>query len=348
MIRTNKKQKKRIGFSMIFSSAVVLGTIITTGLVFFLMWYFSKDNIIRLQRMSVLMIFLLTLILGTIITLALHRVFIYPLLKLTDAMNLVAKGDFSIQLDCDSKQTDLVEMYASFNTMVSELSQTDTLQTDFISNVSHEFKTPINAIEGYATLLQDSCVSPSEQNNYVQKIVFNTKRLSELVGNVLLLSKISNQSIQPKPNKYRLDEQIRQSILALESKWEKKHIYFDVDLDEIEFTGIEKLMGHVWTNLIDNAVKFSPDEAEITIRLEKQGENICFLIKNYGPVIPEEYFEKVFSKFFQCDSSRRSEGNGLGLALAKRIVDDSMGSIRVKYSCDNTTAFEVILPLSET
>jgi len=347
MIYTNKKQKKRIGFSMIFSGAVALGTIATTELVFLFMWYFSKDHSIRLQHMSMLMIFVLTLVLGTFVSFALHKVFIRPLMKLTDAMNRVAKGDFTIQLDCDSRQTDLVEIYDSFNTMVKELSQTDTLQTDFISSVSHEFKTPINAIEGYASLLQDGSLSNAEQKTYVEKIVFNTHRLSELVGNVLLLSKINNQSIQAKLSTYRLDEQIRQSILALENKWEKKNISLDVELDEINYTGTERLMGHVWTNLIDNAVKFSPCNETIKLKLHKNKDKIIFLIENHGPVIAEQNFEKVFIKFFQCDASRKSEGNGLGLALAKSIVDDSNGTIRVKYSCNNVTAFEVTLPLSE-
>lgn len=162
MTKTRKKQKLHLGFSLIFSSALVLGTLLTTGIVFFVMWYFSNDNIIRLQNISVLMIFILTLAVATFIMLTLRRVFICPLIKLTDAMNKVAKGDFSIQLDCESKQPDLVEIYNSFNTMVWELSQTDTLQTDFISSVSHEFKTPINAIEGYASLLQDSSLSERE------------------------------------------------------------------------------------------------------------------------------------------------------------------------------------------
>ena len=342
----NLNRKRHIGFSLLFSFALVLGTIMTTGLVFLVMWYFSNDNSIKLQNVSVLSIFVLTLVLGTFIMLALRRLFICPFIKLTDAMNKVAKGDFSIQLDCDSRQSDIIEIYTSFNTMVRELSQTDTLQTDFISNVSHEFKTPINAIEGYASLLQDSSLSGEEQSTYVDKIMFNTRRLSELVGNVLLLSKISNQSIQPKLSSYRLDEQVRQSILALESKWEKKDIEFDIELDDMVYTGMENLMGHVWTNLIDNAVKFSPVGGEILIRLEKEKNKARFIIKNAGPVIPEQSFEKVFTRFYQCDASRKSEGNGLGLALAKSIVDDSGGSICVQSSGPEGTVFEVLLPLA--
>ena len=297
MMKDRKKHKIRIGFSLIFSSALVLGTLLTTGIVFFVMWYFSNDNIIRLQNISVVMIFILTLAVATFIMLTLRRVFICPLIKLTDAMNKVAKGDFSIQLDCESKQPDLVEIYNSFNTMVWELSQTDTLQTDFISSVSHEFKTPINAIEGYASLLQDSSLSEREQDTYVEKIIFNTHRLSELVGNMLLLSKISNQSMQPKLSTYRLDEQIRQSILALESKWAKKSIDFDVELDDVEYTGIQNLMIHVWTNLIDNAVKFSSPGTEIIIRLRKTGDCVNFEIKTKARLYPSITLKKSLRNF---------------------------------------------------
>ena len=340
----SKNKKLHIGYSVLFSSAAVLGIIITTVLVFLVMWYFSVDNSIRLQDVSVLTLIILTFILGSIITLALRKAFISPLIKLTDAMNMVAEGDFTIQLDSKSQQPDLIEMYSSFNTMVKELAKTDTLQTDFISNVSHEFKTPINAIEGYASLLQDTTLSEAEKNIYVEKIIFNTRRLSELVGNVLLLSKISNQSVQPKLNTYRLDEQIRQAILALESKWEKKNIDFDIELADIDYNGAENLMAHVWTNLIDNAVKFSPAGGRITIRLFKKSPLIHFIIMNEGTQIPPESIDNIFNKFYQCDTSRKSEGNGLGLTLVKNILDIANGSISVKSSLEEETVFEVFLP----
>ncbi len=339
------RKKRHIGYSLMFSSASVIGITLTTGLVFFVMWYFSNDNMIMLKEMSVLKIFILTLILGIIITFALRRLFISPLIKLVDAMNKVAGGDFSIRLDSKCKRSDLTEVYTSFNTMVKELSNTDTLQADFISNVSHEFKTPLNAIEGYASLLQDSSLSPTEQSDYIDKIMFNTRRLTELVGNVLLLSKVSSQNIQPKPTRYRLDEQIRQALLALESRWEKKEIDFDIELDIIEYNGMENLLGHVWTNLIDNAVKFSSKGGAIEIRLRRLENSVCFSIRNYGTIIPEESLKNIFTKFYQCDTSRKSEGYGLGLPLAKRIVEESKGSISVVSNEASGTLFKVILPM---
>lgn len=344
---TKKSQKRYISFLSMFSGASIIGITFTTVFVFAIMMYFSIDNTISLRSSNVITVFVLTPLISAIITFTLRKIFFMPLIRLTEAMNKVAAGDFSIKLDCDIRQRDITKVYASFNTMVSELAQTETLQTDFISNVSHEFKTPINALEGYASLLQDSSLSPEEQSLYVDKIMFNTRRLSDLVGSVLLLSKVSNQKIQHKKSRYRLDEQIRYSVLALESKWEPKNIDFDIELEEIEYTGTETLMGHVWINLVDNAVKFSDHGGEIRIRLQCIDENAIFTVSNKGAYIPEDALDRVFNKFYQCDTSRKSEGNGLGLPLAKMILSSFGGEIHVESSEQDGTKFTVTLPLSD-
>lgn len=338
------ENKPSFGYSLMFSSASILGITITTGIVFFVMWYFSIDKTIMLQNISVIKIFLLTLLIGTIITMILRRIFISPLIKLAQGMNKVASGDFSVRLECDDRRSDLKGIYASFNKMTKELSLTETLQTDFISNVSHEFKTPLGAIQGYASLLQESDISADKQRIYVDKIIFNTHRLSELVGNVLLLSKAEPDRIKNNLRYYRLDEQIRQSLLALESKWEPKEIVFDIELDEISYIGPEALMSHVWTNLIDNAVKFSFHGGNISLSLWEKNSCIHFRINNRGISIPENSLDRIFSKFYQCDTSHKSEGNGLGLPLAKMIVDACGGEIKVSSHPDTGTTFDVIIP----
>jgi len=344
---TKKSHKRYISFLSMFSGATFIGITFTTVFVFAIMMYFSIDNTISLRSTNVITVLVLTPLISAIITFTLRKIFFMPLFRLAEAMNKVAAGDFSINLDCDIRQRDVMKVYASFNTMVSELAQTETLQTDFISNVSHEFKTPINALEGYASLLQDKSLSPEEQNLYVEKIMFNTRRLSDLIGSVLLLSKVSNQKIQHKKNRYRLDEQIRYSVLALESKWEPKNIDFDIELEEIEYTGTETLMGHVWINLVDNAVKFSEHGGEIRIRLQCIDENAIFTVSNKGAYIPEDALDRVFNKFYQCDTSRKSEGNGLGLPLAKMILSSFGGEIHVESSAQDGTKFTVTLPLSD-
>ena len=341
----NFTPKRRHSLPFLFSGAAILSITFSTAIVFSVMLYFNSDYTISLQDVSAFSVLLLTLIQSIIITFALRRIFITPFIRLIDAMNTVAAGDFSIRLDSNNFQSDLSDVYTSFNTMVTELSRKDTLQSDFISNVSHEFKTPINAIEGYASLLQDRELSEEEEKNYVDKIMFNTQRLSCLVGNVLLLSKVNNQVVQPAHSSYRLDEQIRQSILALESKWAPKNIDFDIELEKIEYTGMENLMAHVWINLKENAIKFSQDGGLVTIQFYRQENNAVFTVRNFGISIPENSLDRVFGKFYQCDTSRKSEGHGLGLALAKKVLDSSNAHISVSSSTDCGTEFKVTLNL---
>ena len=259
------------------------------------------------------------------------------------SMQNVMTGDFSVHAETKGKIQEINELCDSFNQMVNELKSMDSLQSDFVSNVSHEFKTPINAIEGYATLLQDEALS-EEQTLYVDKILLNTKRLSDLVGNVLLLSKVENSSIDSKKSEYRLDEQIRQSILYLEEKWTIKNIEFDVELDTITYNGCRNLLTHVWNNLLDNAIKFSPENESISLTLTKLDNMIIFSISDRGPGIPKEERLHVFHKFYQSDSSHKSEGYGLGLPLVKQIIEIHNGTIDLDTNYTDGCKFIVKLP----
>ena len=191
-----------------------------------------------------------------------------PVVRLSRAMKQVASGNFAVRLTTNSVINEIADSYDSFNRMVEALGETETLQTDFVSNVSHEIKTPVSAIEGYTTLLQSTDVSP-EQAGYIERILLNTRRLSTLVGNILLLSKVSNHTMPMKQTCYRLDEQIRQAIVLLEAQWSPKQLDFDADLAEVTWRGPETLMLHVWTNLISNAVKFSLQRGLIAVALKQ-------------------------------------------------------------------------------
>ena len=281
---------------------------------------------------------------GVAVTNYMTKMLIDPIAKLRSAMREVADGDFKVEAKCESRIQDVQDIYDSFNSMVRELSTTETLQTDFISNVSHEFKTPINAIEGYASLLEGE-PSPEEQRAYVEKILFNTRRLSALTGNILLLSKLSNQSILPQKTQFRLDEQIRQAIVALEQKWSEKELGFEVELAETPFFGYESLLPHVWTNLIGNAVKFSPKGGEIRIKMMRTEGAVVFTIEDDGPGIVPGDEEHIFTKFYQSESSHGMEGNGLGLALVRQIVEMSGGSVGVQNLEAGGCRFTVRLPL---
>jgi signal transduction histidine kinase len=283
------------------------------------------------------------LLVGMTMTSLVSKYFFDPIKKLRQAMDKVSEGDFSVRLDEHSSSQEIMEIYTGFNLMVEELSATEILQTDVLSNVSHEFKTPISAIEGYSTLLQDSSNLDENQRDYVDKILLNTKRLSSLMGSILLLSKLENQQIPTNQTSYRLDEQIRQSIVALESAWVNKDIELDVELDRVIYQGNEAMMRHVWDNLISNAIKFSPQAGLVKIRMGKSEEGICFCVEDQGPGLSEEARKHIFDKFDQADSSHKQEGNGLGLALVKRILTIENGRIETENIPEGGCRFTVYL-----
>ena len=290
---------------------------------------------------NLLWIVVTSIAVGALVMAIISKRFLVPLTNLSTAMSKVAEGDFETQIETESKLEAIQDIYTNFNTMVKELGATETLQSDFVSNVSHEIKTPITAIEGYATLLQNTENIDEVENEYIEKILFNTKRLSELVSNILLLSKVDNKAIQAKKTTYRLDEQIRQSIVLLEPKWSAKEIEFDVDMDEVEYTGDESLMFHIWNNLIDNAIKFSPERGLIKIKLKRTDNKITFTVEDEGCGISDEEKKHIFNKFYQSDSSHKSEGNGLGLALVKNILALCGGDITVADGEECGTRFVV-------
>ena len=283
------------------------------------------------------------LLIGLLVTSQLSKYFFNPIKKLRTAMDKVAEGDFSVRLEERSSSKEIMEIYTGFNLMAHELSSTEILQTDFLSNVSHEFKTPINAIEGYSTLLQGDENLDGEQKEYVDKILLNTQRLSTLVGSILLLSKLENQQIPSHQTEYRLDEQIRQSVVALETAWVRKDIELDVELDRVSYLGNEQMMRHVWDNLISNAVKFSPQGGVVKLKLTKKAKKLIFTIEDQGPGLSEEAQKHIFDKFYQADTSHKQEGNGLGLALVKRILTLEQGQITAENIRSGGCRFTVTL-----
>lgn len=282
-----------------------------------------------------------SIVIGGGISIWITKKFFDPVAHLKAAMREVAGGNFRVKVETDSKLRDIRSIYADFNAMVRELSAIETLQTDFISGVSHEFKTPIAAIEGYTQLLQDHTLSDAERDAYVEKILYNTGRLSGLVGNILLLSKIENRTATLTKNRYRLDEQIRQAIVATENKWSVRDIEFDVDLAEVLWSGHETLLYHVWSNLLDNAIKFSPRGGTIRMRLRRTEEGVVFTVSDEGPGISAGEEERIFGKFYQSEASHEAEGNGLGLALVRTIVTLHGGTVSVE---PGTSLFTVFLP----
>lgn len=333
-----KALKKRAPSLRLRMTLLVAAELALVSLVYYLLGLLMPNHL-----SSPLVLILVSLLIGTVLTWFFSRVFFDPIKKLNKAMGQVANGDFSVRLHTNSSSHEVQNLYAGFNMMALELGNTEILQTDFVSNVSHEFKTPLNAIEGYSTLLQNSDNLNPQQREYVEKIIFNTRRLSSLTGSILLLSKIENQSIPTNQSRFRLDEQIRQSILALEPEWERKDIAFDVELEEISYYGNENLLHHVWDNLISNAIKFSPNGSTLAIGLSRTPQGLCGTVTDQGPGIPEDAKKHIFDKFYQADSSHRELGNGLGLALVKRITSMEGGTVWAENLPEGGCRFTVML-----
>lgn len=293
---------------------------------------------------SFLWVLIFSSFLGGIATYFITYFLLNPIKDLSEAMKKVAEGNFDITIEKKGVVREMKELYASFNLMTSELRSTEVLQRDFVSNVSHEFKTPLATVEGYATLLQDKTLTEEERGEYIEKIRVGTARLSDLVRNILLLSKVENQVIEKDTESFRLDEEIRQAILSLESEWTKKNIAFDIELDPILWMGNELILRHVWTNIISNAIKFNSDGGFVGVTLAEEIDCVVFTVVDNGPGIRLEDLDHIFERFYQGDTSRREEGNGLGLALTARICNKVGAHIEVRNRVCGGAEFKVTLP----
>ena len=262
-------------------------------------------------------------------------------LGLRDGMQKLESGDFKTRISLGHGKLG-ENVSRSFNALAEELEHTEMLRTDFINNFSHEFKTPIVSIYGFAQLLRQGNLTTEEQQEYTRIIEEESRRLSILATNVLNLTMVENQEILTGVTGFNLAEQLRTCILLLEPKWSEKELDLDLNLPETEICGNEELLKEVWINLLDNAVKFSDPGGELVVRL-MVADQIQVQIENHGACISEESISRIFQKFYQADSSRANAGNGIGLAIVKRIVELHHGTVSVS-SDRYRTVFTVTLP----
>lgn len=291
-------------------------------------------------------ILILSIIIGVILFLFIGRIIITPITKISEATKKVSQGNFDIRIEEETHVKEIHNMIDNFNIMTRELSSVETLRDDFVSNVSHEFKTPLAAISGYATLLQSERLSKEEKQEYTNIIIDSISQLSNLTGNILSLSKIENQEIVLDQVKYRLDEQIREVILLLEPQWSQKEIDLQINLQKTYYCGPKDLMKQVWTNIIENAIKFSHDYGLIIVDLSTQKNSIIFSIEDNGIGMSESDLKHIFDKFYQADHNRKQQGNGLGLTLVYQILSLCKGSIDVKSQLKKGTKITIELPIN--
>ncbi len=283
-------------------------------------------------------------VIGTIISRAASKSTMNLISEIDQATKEIANGNYNIRLEEKSRLIELNDMAQNFNLMAKDLAATEIMRTDFVSNVSHEFKTPLTAIEGYATLLQNENLSKEQIKEYAENIEYNTKKLTKMTSNILLLSSLDNGKKDIDKVKFSLDEQIRETVLMFEREWNVRNIDLDLELEDCEYKGHKEILGHVWSNIFGNALKFSEDNSEIVITLTQNSSGITVAIKDSGKGIEKEDIEHVFEKFYQADTSRASKGNGLGLAIVKTAVDLHGGTVTVQSDIGKGTEFIVCLP----
>ena len=288
---------------------------------------------------SVIVAFVLVLIFG--------KIPLKPVNQLINEFNSLASGDFKARLHFGkylSKHKTFREIEESFNELAEELENTEMLRADFINNFSHEFKTPIVSISGLAKLVNKGNLTDEQKKEYLEAIEVESLRLANMATNVLNLTKVENQTILTDTRKINVSEQIRTCVLLLENQWTKKNIGLSLDFEEFKIEAGEQLLKQVWINLLDNAVKFSPEGETVSVEISNDGsKHIIVKIKNAGKEIPKESIDKIFNKFYQADESHASKGNGVGLAIVKKIVELHNGHISVK-SDNGETVFTVKLP----
>ena len=267
-----------------------------------------------------------------------------PIRTLTRATKQIASGNFDVQVNIRNRAEEFEELQNNFNLMARELQANEYLKKDFVSGVSHELRTPLSVIGGYAKLLrEDNMLTEEERREYLDLIISETDRLTDLTSNMLRLSRMDSEQIQPRRETFSLDEQLRQAVLLLEPKWSAKDLEMDVDLPEISWEGDAELLMQVWTNLIGNAVKYT-DEGEIRIRAEETGEAVRVTVEDTGCGMEPEVLARAFDRFYQADTSRRREGSGLGLAIVRRIVELHGGTVTAESEPGKGSRFTVILP----
>lgn len=337
-----KNSLPRFGLITLAFSALVFiiqsVTLVITGLLFMMLYHFGFIAAHNIWTPLTIM-GLFSIVLGTILSLFFSKRPLRPINEIINGLNKLAKGDYEARIDL-GKFHSAKELTYSFNTLATELQNTEMLRSDFVNNFSHEFKTPIVSISGFANLLQKVDLPEEQRREYLQIIAEEANRLAELATSVMNLTKIENQSILTDVKTYNLSEQLRTCILLLEKKWAAKQLVLEADFDEHQISGNEELLKQLWINLIDNAIKFANVGGTVKVGIEQLDTHCAVAICNTGPRIPEEEQKRIFQKFYQSEISHSSEGIGLGLSIVKKIATLHNANIAVN-SNDQTTTFTV-------
>ena len=306
---------------------------------------FTRDNITTAAKLTFGNVLLITFFSATIDYIRRKQMVDRPVKQIMEALDQVMQGDFTVRIAPVKEfagETGFNEIIKAINKMTAELQGTETLKTDFIANVSHELKTPLAVIGNYATMLQQPDITEGDTMEYAKAISHSSRRLAALITNILKLNKLENQQIFPLPQEFDLGEQFCESLLTFEVAWEKKNLEIETDIqDDVRIKSDPELLSLVWNNLISNAVKFTPEGGTISVSLKADEKNVVVSVSDTGCGIDPETGKHIFEKFYQGDTSHATQGNGLGLALVKRVVDILQGEISVQSTPGQGSTFTV-------
>lgn len=306
---------------------------------------FTKENIASAAKLTFGNVLLISLVSATIDYTRRKRMVDKPVQQIMAALDKVMQGDFTVRIPPVKEfagETGFNELIPAINKMTAELQGTETLRTDFIANVSHELKTPLAVMGNYATMLQQPGISEEDRVEYARAISHSSQRLAALITNILKLNKLENQQIFPQPREFDLGEQLCECLLAFEEAWERKNLEIETDIaDDIRIRSDPELLSLVWNNLISNAVKFTSEGGTIAVSLKADGQNVTVSVRDTGCGIDAETGKHIFEKFYQGDTSHATQGNGLGLALVKRVIHIMNGEISVRSTPGQGSTFLV-------
>ncbi len=328
----------------IISAIIILGSDILTFSATLILGYLAGGES---NTTSVLGSMFASVLVGSLLAFVIANNLLKPLSELVKATRRVTNGDFNVTLEVGWSERhtikELRELIRNFNEMTEELRNTEMFRNDFISNFSHEFKTPLVSIRGFARQLYEGNLTEEQQREFSKIILDETEYLSVLSQNTLLMTNLENKDIITEKTHFSLDEQLRGCMIRLEPQWSAKNIDIDMDLEDVRFYWNETLLAHVWNNLFDNAVKFTPEGGSIFVSLKRENGAVIARIKDSGCGIPESALPHIFEKFYQADPSHATKGNGLGLPLVKKIIELCGGDITVNSTVGGGTEFTVEL-----
>ena len=339
----------RISFFMIF--ALTVSNVLAGGIMMILYMTSLRDKLGITPLKLTIIVLVFSYLSSAVLSVVINRNVFIPLRKLTKLTEQVAEGNYDVNVEgitnFFTEKSDLGNLVNAFDDMTHELSSTEIFRNDFIHNFSHEFKTPIISIRGFARQLYKGNLTPEQQTEFAKIIMDESEHLANMSSNVLLLSKLESQEIVSDKETFSLDEQLRTCMLLMEEQWSEKNLTIDMDLDEIDYFQNKDLLYHVWMNLFSNAVKFTKENGTVSVKCHTANDAIFVAVSDNGAGMDEETVKHIFEKFYQGDTSHATAGNGLGLSLVKRIVEMMDGRISVESTLGKGSTFTVSLPLQD-